>query len=46
MSEPRIEGLTLFWDRPLSFVFFSALSPLLVLGGVALFFLALLQNER
>ena len=40
-----IEAASLLWRHPLSFVFFAATGPLLVLGGIGLYLLSLIRDD-
>jgi hypothetical protein len=41
-----IEAVSLLWHHPLSFVLFAATTPLLVLGGIAVYLLSLTRLEE
>ena len=40
-----LEAASLLWRHPLSFVFFAATGPLLVVGGIALYLLSLVRAD-
>jgi hypothetical protein len=40
-----VEAASLLWHHPLSFVFFAAIAPVLILAGIASYLLALVGRE-